>query len=70
MNIENHAVFAAQVCERFLSARSVNVMSSLAAARQALAAENYELLEKENREKGTSPEVGCVLIELEPDELL
>jgi DNA-binding response OmpR family regulator len=42
--VENHPVFAAQVCQQFLSAHSVRVVSSLAAARDALAADNYDLL--------------------------
>jgi DNA-binding response OmpR family regulator len=42
--VENHAIFAEQVCRQFLTAHQVNVVSSLAAARQALAAGDYELL--------------------------
>ena len=42
--VENHAIFAEQVCREFLSAYDVTVVASLAAARQALAAEKYELL--------------------------
>src|SRR5947207_15615246 len=42
--VENHAVFAAQVCQQFLSDHSVRVVSSLAAARDALADEAYDLL--------------------------
>lgn len=42
--VENHAIFAEQVCRQFLSDHEVTVVSSLAAARQALAAEIYELL--------------------------
>ena len=42
--VENHAIFAQQVCREFLSAHEVKVVSSLAAARQSLAAEKYDLL--------------------------
>jgi DNA-binding response OmpR family regulator len=42
--VENHAVFASQVCKQFLSAHSVRVVSNLAAARSALAAEGYDLM--------------------------
>lgn len=42
--VENHAIFAAQVCREFLSAFDVTVVPSIAAAHQALAAESYELL--------------------------
>ena len=43
--VENHAVFAAQVCQQFPSAHAVKVIvPSLAAAREALAAEEYHLL--------------------------
>ena len=42
--IENHAIFAEQVCRQFLSAHAVKVVSSLAAARPLLAACNYDLL--------------------------
>lgn len=42
--VENHAIFAAQVCREFLSAYDVKVVPSIAAAHQALAAESYELL--------------------------
>ena len=71
MNVANHAVFAAQVGQRFLSAHGVTVVSSLAPARQALAAENYEVAgEKESREKRTNLEIGRMLTELELNELL
>jgi DNA-binding response OmpR family regulator len=42
--IENHAVFAAQVCQQFLSAHTVRVVPTLAAARDALQAGDYDLL--------------------------
>src|SRR5437870_1098824 len=42
--VENHAIFAAQVCQQFLSGHSVRVVSSVAAARDALAADGYDLL--------------------------
>jgi DNA-binding NarL/FixJ family response regulator len=42
--VENHAVFAAQVCRQFLSAHRVRVVSSLAGAHDALATDNYDLL--------------------------
>lgn len=42
--VENHSVFATQVCQHFLSGHAVQVVPSLAAARQALATEKYELL--------------------------
>jgi DNA-binding NarL/FixJ family response regulator len=42
--VENHAIFAQQVCRQFLSAHNVIVVSSLATARQALAADSYDLL--------------------------
>ena len=42
--VENHTVFAAQVCRQFLSAHGVRVVSSLAAARDALAASDYDIL--------------------------
>jgi DNA-binding NtrC family response regulator len=42
--VENHAIFASQVCQQFLSEHVVRVVSSLAAARQALASSSYELL--------------------------
>jgi CheY-like chemotaxis protein len=42
--VENHAIFAAQVCQQFLAAHTVMVVSSLATARKALASENYDLL--------------------------
>jgi len=42
--VENHAIFAEQVCRQFLSGHQVHVVPSLAAARQALAEGNYELM--------------------------
>lgn len=42
--VENHAIFAAQVCHQFLSEHAVQVVSSLAAARGALASNKYDLL--------------------------
>ena len=42
--VENHAIFAAQVCQQFLSAHEVRVTPNLGSARQALAAEKYDLL--------------------------
>ena len=42
--VENHAIFASQVCQLFLSRHAVQVVPSLAAARQALTSESYELL--------------------------
>ncbi len=42
--VENHAVFAAQVCQQFLSAHTVRVVPTLAAARDALGADDYDLL--------------------------
>ncbi|SRR5258708_39932265 len=42
--VENHAIFAAQVCQQFLSAHMVRVVSSLAASRDALVSESYDLL--------------------------
>lgn len=42
--VENHAVFAQQVCQQFLSAHRVRVVSTLASARQALADEQFDLL--------------------------
>src|SRR5260221_7563426 len=42
--VENHAVFAAQVCEQFLSAHAVRIVPTLAAAQDALGADNYDLL--------------------------
>jgi len=42
--VENHAIFAAQVCQQFLSAHSVQVVASLAAARDVLASDSFELL--------------------------
>jgi DNA-binding NarL/FixJ family response regulator len=42
--VENHAIFAKQVCQQFLSDHHVEVVSSLSVARQRLAEEKYELL--------------------------
>ncbi len=42
--VENHAVFAAQVSQQFLSAHMVRVVPTLAAARDALGGDNYDLL--------------------------
>ena len=42
--IENHTVFAQQVCRQFLSTHEVDVVSNLEGARQALASKTYELL--------------------------
>jgi DNA-binding response OmpR family regulator len=42
--VENHAIFAAQVCQQFLSGHSVRVVSSLSSAREAVKADNYDLL--------------------------
>ncbi|HWQ92718.1 MAG TPA: response regulator [Clostridia bacterium] len=42
--VENHPVFANEVCHQFLAAEEVRVVPSLAAARQALAAESFDLL--------------------------
>ncbi len=42
--VENHTVFAAQVCQQFLSAHMVRVVPTLAAARHALGSDNYDLL--------------------------
>ena len=42
--VENHAVFAAQVSRQFLSAHTLDVVPSLAAARQALETHEYDLL--------------------------
>ncbi|MGA3267309.1 MAG: response regulator [Verrucomicrobiota bacterium] len=42
--VENHAIFAEQVCHQFLAGHLVRVVSNLAAAREALAAESYDLL--------------------------
>ena len=42
--VENHPVFAAQVCQQFLPTHVVEVLWSLAAARQALASQAYDLL--------------------------
>lgn len=42
--VENHAIFAQHVCQQFLSAHQVKVVSTLASARQALADEPFDLL--------------------------
>jgi predicted protein tyrosine phosphatase len=42
--LENHTVFATQVCSQFLSAHTVSVVPSLAAARSALANHQFDLL--------------------------
>lgn len=42
--LENHAVFAAQVTRQFLSEHTVTIVASLAAGRNALASENYDLI--------------------------
>ena len=42
--VENHAIFTAQVCRQFLADHQVEVVASLAVARQSLAAESYQLL--------------------------
>ena len=42
--LENHAIFAQQVISQFLKAQHVTVVPSLAAARQAFASENFELV--------------------------
>jgi len=41
---ENHAIFAEQVCGRFLSDHSVTVLASVAAATQALSVQPFDLL--------------------------
>ena len=41
--VENHAVFAAQVCQQFLSAHAVHVVPTLTAAQGALSSGNYDL---------------------------
>jgi DNA-binding NarL/FixJ family response regulator len=42
--VENHAVFAAQVCREFLSQHLVKIVPSLAEARAALGADSFELV--------------------------
>jgi DNA-binding NarL/FixJ family response regulator len=42
--VENHAVFASQVCREFLSTHLVKIVPSLAEARAALVADSYELV--------------------------
>jgi DNA-binding response OmpR family regulator len=42
--VENHAVFAKQVSAQFLPGHEVNVVPSLALAREAFRAGNYDLL--------------------------
>src|SRR6516165_12813675 len=41
---ENHAIFAAQVCQQFLSDHTVRVSPNLVSAREALASEKYDVL--------------------------
>src|SRR4026209_1688375 len=42
--LENHAVFAQQVIQRFLNAHRVTIVPSLEAARAALRAESFDLI--------------------------
>ena len=42
--VENHAIFAEQVCRQFLSTHEVKVVSTLSAAQQSLADEKFDLL--------------------------
>jgi CheY-like chemotaxis protein len=42
--VENHAIFAAQVCQQFLSSHAVTVVPSLSAAHGALESGTYDLL--------------------------
>lgn len=42
--VENHSIFANQVCQQFLSAHSVRIVPTLAVARDALGAGDYDLL--------------------------
>jgi DNA-binding NarL/FixJ family response regulator len=42
--VENHAIFAQQVISQFLKSHQVTVIPSLAAARQALASETFDLV--------------------------
>ena len=42
--VENHTVFAAQVCQQFLATHTVRIVPTLAAARDALGGDNYDLL--------------------------
>jgi DNA-binding NarL/FixJ family response regulator len=41
--VENHAVFAANVCRQFLSTHTVTVVPSLSDARRELASANFDL---------------------------
>lgn len=42
--VENHAVFADQVCRQFLTSHEVKIVLSLQRAREELASQNYDLL--------------------------
>jgi DNA-binding NarL/FixJ family response regulator len=42
--LENHAIFAQQVISQFLKSHQVTVVATLAAARQTLASENFDLV--------------------------
>jgi len=42
--LENHAIFAHQVTSQFLQSHQVTVVPTLAAARQTLASENFDLV--------------------------
>ena len=42
--VENHAIFAQQVCQQFLSEHQVKVVSNLADSRQLLADQPFDLL--------------------------
>src|SRR5215831_5985662 len=42
--VENHAIFANQVCQQFLSDHIVRVSPNLSSARDALDSEKYDLL--------------------------
>jgi DNA-binding NarL/FixJ family response regulator len=42
--LENHAIFAQQVVSQFLKSHQVTVVPSLAAGRQALASESFDLV--------------------------
>ena len=42
--LENHAIFALQATSQFLRSHGVTVVPSLAAGRQALASENFDLV--------------------------
>jgi|SRR6185369_17647015 len=66
--VENHAIFAEQVCRQFLSAHEVKVVSSLAAARQILADEHFELLIVDyDLDDGKGDEVARACRVLHPD---